>query len=266
MFIVISNKKNINFTFIFLVCLAIYMIVITKPNFNNNFGKIQNINSNSTRCLLDFSNNSENCISEVQTNINFESENIIMNQPEIQTMPPNSEEKKPEIQALSPDSGKKNTTKTEHKTCNNKQKIRNKNIKTVNSTKKSENINSESTNLIEIKPRIISKQITDSNGIIRNYSKIIVGSATAYTASKGAITSLGYTPKSGITAAVNPKNIPYGTEILIDLGDKKINLKAQDTGSALRRGSCAVDIFMDNTKKCLEFGRKNVKIYCLTKI
>lgn len=94
-------------------------------------------------------------------------------------------------------------------------------------------------------------------------SRCISGSATAYTASKGARTSTGAVPVEGVTIAVNPKIIPYGTPVRIETNDGKVLWSgiAQDTGGALRRGSAVVDIYMSSTMKCLKFGRKNVKVY-----
>ena len=53
----------------------------------------------------------------------------------------------------------------------------------------------------------------------KEVSKVIYGSATAYTASAGARTSTGARPVEGITVAVNPKLIPYGSRILVESTD-----------------------------------------------
>lgn len=98
-----------------------------------------------------------------------------------------------------------------------------------------------------------------------NVSKVLYGSATAYTASKGARTSTGKVPIEGETVAVNPKVIPYGSKILVESkdGSFKKTLIAQDTGGALRKGSAIADIYMDSTQSCKSFGRKSVKISIL---
>lgn len=105
-----------------------------------------------------------------------------------------------------------------------------------------------------------SKQ-TEYNGSL----KVLYGSATAYTAPKGARTSTGKVPVEGETVAVNPKVIPYGSKILVESNDGsyKKTLIAQDTGGALRSGSAVADIYMNSTQACKTFGRKPVKISIL---
>ena len=97
-------------------------------------------------------------------------------------------------------------------------------------------------------------------------SSIIYGSATAYTAPSGARTSTGAIPREGVTVAVNPKKIPYGSKILVESvdGSFKQVLTAQDTGGALRQGSAAADIYMNSQSACRNFGRKQVKISILS--
>lgn len=96
----------------------------------------------------------------------------------------------------------------------------------------------------------------------KEVSKVIYGSATAYTASVGARTSTGARPVEGVTVAVNPKLIPYGSRILVESTDGSFRREftAQDTGGALRKGSAVVDIFMNSNSSCKQFGRKNVKV------
>lgn len=93
--------------------------------------------------------------------------------------------------------------------------------------------------------------------------RCISGWATAYTSSKGAKTATGVTPVEGVTLAVNPKIIPYGSPVRVEADDGKVLFSgiAQDTGGALRKGSAAVDIYMSSTIKCMKFGRKSVKVY-----
>lgn len=94
-------------------------------------------------------------------------------------------------------------------------------------------------------------------------SKMVSGSATAYTASRGARTSTGTIPTQGVTVAVNPRIIPYGKKLSIKTTDGKLIWKgiAQDTGGALKSGSAVVDIFMNSKADCLKFGRKRVNVY-----
>lgn len=66
-------------------------------------------------------------------------------------------------------------------------------------------------------------------------------------------TSTGATCEEGITVAVDPKVIPYGTRLLID-GHEYI---AQDTGVKGRR----IDIFMESHKACLDNGVQKTEVY-----
>ncbi|MDR2073851.1 MAG: 3D domain-containing protein [Oscillospiraceae bacterium] len=116
------------------------------------------------------------------------------------------------------------------------------------------------------KPQSLSSNesniVFDSEGRPHKFSKIISGKATAYTAEKGKRTSTGKLPTCK-TAAVNPKIIPYGSELLVVCGNEKIFMKAEDTGGALRRGACVIDRFMKSTEECKKFGRRNVDVYVL---
>ncbi|MBQ6143330.1 MAG: G5 domain-containing protein [Clostridia bacterium] len=102
-----------------------------------------------------------------------------------------------------------------------------------------------------------------SSSSISRASNVLYGSATAYTAPSGSRTSQGNTPTSGVTIAVDPNKIPYGSHLEItDLNGKFIcSGIAQDTGGALKNGSALVDIFMNSKSECLKFGRKKVKVY-----
>ncbi len=102
--------------------------------------------------------------------------------------------------------------------------------------------------------------------------KTISGYATAYTDSGGiirkngrVITSTGKIPQEGITVAVNPTLIPYGSKIRVRTTDGLFDrvLYAQDTGGALKSGTATVDIYMKNKKDCLNFGRRKVEVSLL---
>lgn len=107
--------------------------------------------------------------------------------------------------------------------------------------------------------------VLDANGVPVNYKKVLTGSGTAYTAPKGARTSTGKIAKKGLVA-VNPKVIPYGTEMYIVSADGKFvygYAVAADTGSALRSNRVLVDLYYNTEAQCISFGRRQVKIYIL---
>ncbi len=105
----------------------------------------------------------------------------------------------------------------------------------------------------------------DANGIPVNYTDVITGEATAYTASAGAITSTGKTAQVGYVA-VDPKVIPYGTELYIVSADGTRTYGyavAEDTGGAMRSGRVLVDLYMDTESECYNWGRRDVNVYIL---
>ncbi|MDO4503666.1 MAG: G5 domain-containing protein, partial [Clostridia bacterium] len=107
-------------------------------------------------------------------------------------------------------------------------------------------------------------QVIKSDSItVENGFKMIEGSATAYTANKGAKTSTGNVPVEGKTVAVNPKLIPYGSTVVVKNLNNKIIFQgiAQDTGSALRKNTATVDIFKTNHGRCIAFGRQKVRVF-----
>lgn len=107
-------------------------------------------------------------------------------------------------------------------------------------------------------------QVIKSNSItVENGFKMIEGSATAYTANKGAKTSTGNVPIEGKTVAVNPKLIPYGSTVVVKNLNNKVIFQgiAQDTGSALRKNTATVDIFKTNHGRCIAFGRQKVRVF-----
>ncbi len=95
--------------------------------------------------------------------------------------------------------------------------------------------------------------------------KVLHGTATAYTASQGARTSTGATPKQGVTVAVNPNVIPYGSrlEVTSEDGSFKFICKAQDTGGAMRSGRRLIDVYFNNRSDCIKFGCKKVSVKIL---
>lgn len=95
--------------------------------------------------------------------------------------------------------------------------------------------------------------------------KTFVGSATAYTAAAGKRTATGTIPCQGVTVAVNPRKIPYGSRIKVTTLSGRVigTYTAEDTGGALMSGSALVDIFMSSRSACIGFGRQQVKVTVL---
>lgn len=84
--------------------------------------------------------------------------------------------------------------------------------------------------------------------------------ATAYCLD--GITSTGVKPKVGVTVAVDPKVIPYGTKIHIirsDTGEDLGYRIAQDCGGAIK--GKRLDIYMTTEKECRNWGRRKVEVY-----
>jgi 3D (Asp-Asp-Asp) domain-containing protein len=86
--------------------------------------------------------------------------------------------------------------------------------------------------------------------------KMQVG-ATAYCGDT--ITSTGVKPVEGVTIAVDPKVIPYGTKVYIPEFDKVFI--AQDCGSAIKGNR--IDIFMNSYDDCMNWGYKDITIIIL---
>lgn len=96
-----------------------------------------------------------------------------------------------------------------------------------------------------------------------SYSKVLTGSATAYTASQGALTATGVPAYVG-GVAVNPNIIPYGSKLYIVADGYTYGYAtAVDTGGALMNGSALVDLYMSTYDECINFGRRNVTVYVL---
>ncbi len=103
----------------------------------------------------------------------------------------------------------------------------------------------------------------DKNGIPVDYKYCISGKATAYTGDTS--TSTGRKPMPG-HIAVNPKEIPYGTELYVVSADGNYVYGyciAADTGGFVKMGNTDIDLYMDNRDMCYDWGNRNVKIYVL---
>ncbi len=111
----------------------------------------------------------------------------------------------------------------------------------------------------------LPSRYTLSNGIPTNALTTITGKSTAYTADPGASTASGVAAQSGYVA-VNPKQIPYGTEMYVVSTDGKYVYGyciAADTGGFAKRGSAVIDLFMDTRDECYQWGNREVCIYIL---
>lgn len=107
---------------------------------------------------------------------------------------------------------------------------------------------------------------SSSSGVVAglSYSKVLTGSATAYTASEGALTATGVPAYVG-GVAVNPNIIPYGSKIYIVADGYTYGYAtAVDTGGALMSGTALVDLYMSTYDECINFGRRNVTVYVLS--
>lgn len=101
------------------------------------------------------------------------------------------------------------------------------------------------------------------------YKSLTVGQCTAYTNDRGLCgkyTSTGRVAAVGVVA-VDPRVIPYGTELYIVSADGSVVYGyaiAGDTGGALTSGRVLVDLFMDTYEDCMQFGRRNMNVYILS--
>lgn len=104
----------------------------------------------------------------------------------------------------------------------------------------------------------------DENGVPENYLYCLEGNATAYYG--GYMTATGSKTRPGVVA-VDPRIIPYGTEMWIVSADGSIVYgfaRAEDTGGFiyLKNGPIA-DLYMNTYADCCVWGWRGVKIYVL---
>lgn len=103
-----------------------------------------------------------------------------------------------------------------------------------------------------------------SNGLPTSYKSVINAKATAYCI-PGGITSTGKKAQTGYIA-VDPKEIPYGTEMYIVSADGQYVYGyciAADTGSYIYDVDWTVDLFMNSEAQCVKWGRRDIIIYVL---
>lgn len=108
-----------------------------------------------------------------------------------------------------------------------------------------------------------SKYKLNENGIPASYKYTIHGKAAAYCV-PGGTTATGKKVKPGYIA-VNPEQIPYGTEMYIVSDDGIVYgyAIAADTGGFTAKGKFMVDLYMNSTSQCYAWGSRNVTIYVL---
>lgn len=104
----------------------------------------------------------------------------------------------------------------------------------------------------------------DENGVPTNYLYYIDGKATAYTG--GTMTATGSSVRQGVVA-VDPREIPYGTEMWIVSDDGQYVYgfaRAEDTGGFIEwEKGATVDLYMNTYSDCCVWGWRGVRIYIL---
>lgn len=108
-----------------------------------------------------------------------------------------------------------------------------------------------------------SKYSIGENGAPTSYKYTITGKAAAYCV-PGGTTATGKPVKPGYVA-VDPNQIPYGTEMWIVSTDGIVYgyAIAADTGGFVDKGKFTVDLYMNSTSQCYQWGSRNVIIYIL---
>ncbi|MCR5485532.1 MAG: G5 domain-containing protein [Clostridiales bacterium] len=103
----------------------------------------------------------------------------------------------------------------------------------------------------------------DENGLPTNYSSYMDGVATAYCGDEYTASGL---PAGRGYIAVDPRVIPYGTELYVVSLDGRYVYGyciAADTGGFVEGGWADADLYMDTESECREFGIRGVRIYIL---
>ena len=108
-----------------------------------------------------------------------------------------------------------------------------------------------------------SKYSIGENNVPTEYKYTIKGRGAAYCI-PGGITATGRPVKPGYIA-VNPKQIPYGTEMWIVSDDGVVYgyAIAADTGGFVKKGYFTCDLYMNSTEQCYQWGDRGVTIYVL---
>ena len=108
-----------------------------------------------------------------------------------------------------------------------------------------------------------SKYTIGANNVPTSYKYKITGRAAAY-CQPGGKTATGKAVMPG-RVAVNPKQIPYGTEMWIVSNDGVVYgyAVAEDTGGFAKKGYYTVDLYMNSNSQCRQWGDRGVTIYVL---
>ncbi len=108
-----------------------------------------------------------------------------------------------------------------------------------------------------------SKYTIGANNVPTEYKYTITGRAAAY-CEPGGLTATGKPVMPG-RIAVNPKQIPYGTEMWIVSNDGVVYgyCIAEDTGGFVKKGYFTCDLNMNTEEQCVEWGDRGVTIYIL---
>ena len=108
-----------------------------------------------------------------------------------------------------------------------------------------------------------SKYTIGKDNIPTEYKYTITGKAAAY-CEPGGKTATGKKVMPG-RIAVNPKQIPYGTEMWIVSNDGVVYgyCIAEDTGGFAKKNKFVVDLYMNTESQCIQWGARGVTIYVL---
>ena len=108
-----------------------------------------------------------------------------------------------------------------------------------------------------------SKYTIGADNVPTSYKYKITGRAAAY-CQPGGKTATGKAVMPG-RVAVNPKQIPYGTEMWIVSNDGVVYgyAVAEDTGGFAKKGYYTVDLYMNSVSQCRQWGDRGVTIYVL---
>lgn len=78
----------------------------------------------------------------------------------------------------------------------------------------------------------------------------------------GYSTATGVKAKANHTIAVDPKVIPYGTKVIIEINGERKMYVAEDCGGAIKKKR--IDIFFETHSETNKFGVRKGKVYILT--